>query len=75
LYKQLDFFAKNNSVFKGGPSAEWAAGVGGATLLFAPVFEAVSKSNSFFGGGIKLENFVGDNGIILGISKAIVTAA
>jgi len=73
-----DFFANSKASFTGGPSKDWAEGVGGAIGAFAPVFEAVSKSKSFFGGGISIEEFIGTDGkdgIIVGICKAIVSAA
>lgn len=47
-----EFFAgKSDTIWKGGPSAEWAMGIGGAIGAFAPVFEALKNSSGLFGGG------------------------
>lgn len=45
------FFASVPDIWKGGPTAEWSAGVGGALSAFTPVFDALSKSSGLFGSG------------------------
>ena len=45
------FFASVPDIWKGGPTSEWAAGVGGALGAFTPVFDALSKSSGLFGSG------------------------
>jgi hypothetical protein len=66
-----EFFANNKSVFKLGPSKEWAEGVGTAIGAFAPVFEVLMKNSGFWKSG---DSVIKDmtNGIT-GITKAIVS--
>ena len=43
--------AKLGDIWNGGPTKEWAEGVGGSIAAFAPVLEALSKSKGLFGSG------------------------
>ena len=76
IVKAGEFFKGKDGLWSGGPTKEWAAGVGGAISAFAPVFETLTKSKNWFGGGgMKLEDITGDDGIIISICKSITKAA
>ena len=65
-----EFFAgKPSSLWQGGPSAEWAMGVGGAIGAFAPVFEALKNSSGLFGSGPTPEEM---NEAMVNMSNSIV---
>ena len=66
------FFKSVPDIWKGGPTADWAAGVGGAIGAFAPVFDALSKSSGLFGSGPTPDDMVN---AIVGISNAIVMSS
>lgn len=68
---QLSFKLQQGS-FTGGPSKDWAEGTALAIGAFAPVYEAVAKNNSFFGGGVSLSQM---NDAITTISKSIINSA
>jgi hypothetical protein len=63
--------------YKDGPTEKWAEGVGLAISAFAPVIQNLNKGGilGLFKGGLNIKDFTGDNGIIVGISNAIVKAA
>ena len=63
------FFMSVPNIWTGGPTAEWAAGVGGAIGAFAPVFDALAKSSGLFGSGPAPEDMIK---AMLNISSAIV---
>ena len=60
--------------FEGGPSKDWADGVGGAIAAFAPVISNLNKGGIFglFTGGLSTEDMTNS---IVGISSAIVASA
>ena len=64
-----EFFSNNKGVWSGGPTAEWAAGVGGAIGAFTPVFDALAKSSGLFGSGPTPEDMIQ---AMISISKGIV---
>jgi hypothetical protein len=64
------FFKSVPNIWKGGPTADWAAGVGGAIGAFAPVFDALSKSSGLFGSGPSPDDMIN---AMLSISAAIVS--
>ena len=68
------FFAdpKNKGVWKGGPTKEWAEGIGTAIGAFAPVYSMLLKNSEIFSGGIGPEEF---SSAIVTVSKGIITAA
>ena len=71
------FFAdpKNKGVWKGGPTKEWAEGVGTAIGAFSPVYGmllANGIADMIGGGGIGPEEF---SSAIVTVSKGIITAA
>lgn len=59
-------------VWEGGPTEEWAKGVGGAIGAFAPVFEVLAANSGWFSSGVDVEDM---NKAILTISLGIVAAA
>jgi hypothetical protein len=63
------FFMKVPNIWSGGPTAEWAAGVGGAISAFSPVFTALSKSSGLFGDGPSPEDM---NEAMLSVAKSMV---
>lgn len=64
------FFKSVPNIWTGGPTADWAAGVGGAIGAFAPVFDALSKSSGLFGSGPTPDDMIN---AMLSISAAIVS--
>jgi hypothetical protein len=68
------FFSSNSVAFEGGPSKDWADGVGGAISAFAPVINNLNKGGIFglFTGGLSTEDMTNS---IVGISSAIVASA
>lgn len=59
--------------WEGGPTEDWAKGVGGAIGAFAPIFGIIQENKGFFGGdGVTVEEMTG---AIDAISKAIKAAA
>ena len=64
------YFMDAPDVWKNAPTAEWAAGAGGAISAFTPVFAALSKSSGIFGSGPKPEDM---NDAMLSIANTIVT--
>ena len=66
-----------NGKYEGGPNKNWAEGVALAIGAFAPVIKVLNTGGilSIFKGGLKLEDLTGKNGVIRGISTAIVEAA
>lgn len=80
------FFAspENPGVWKGGPTKEWAEGVGTAIGAFAPVYEILAANSGWFKSGVRPEDFAGefdDNGKLVKpgaiqvIARGIVSAA
>ena len=59
-------------VYKGGPTKEWAEGVGNAIGAFSPVYSILAKEKGWFGTGVSIEKF---KKAILTISGGIVEAA
>lgn len=66
-----NFFSGAKIAFKGGPSREWAEGVGMAISAFAPVYKALS-SGGFFSTKVSPEDMKSG---ILTISEGIIAAA
>ena len=64
--------AKLGDIWKGGPTKEWAEGVGGSIGAFTPVLEALSKSSGLFGSGPTPEEM---NSAIKHIAKSIISVA
>jgi len=64
-----EFFKGKTGIWAGGPTADWAAGVGGAIGAFAPVFDALSKSSGLFGSGPTPDDMIN---AMISISAAIV---
>jgi hypothetical protein len=68
-----EFFAgKPDTLWTGGPSAEWAMGIGGAIGAFAPVFEALKNSSGLFGSGPTPEEM---NQAMINMSNSIVSVS
>ena len=63
------FFSKVPNIWSGGPTEEWATGVGGAIGAFTPVFDALSKSSGLFGSGPSPKDM---SNAILEIANSIV---
>jgi hypothetical protein len=59
-------------VWEGGPTEEWAKGVGTAISAFAPVFEVLAANSGWFASGVSVEDM---NKAIITISRGIVAAA
>jgi hypothetical protein len=75
IVKAAEFFNQNKIGFEGSyPSPEWAEGVGNAIGAFSPVFD-ILKERSGLLNGIDIEEIIGDNGLIIGIAKGLITAA
>jgi hypothetical protein len=65
------FFATSKALFEGGPSKDWAEGVGGAISAFAPVYTALSSGGWF---SVKVTPEDMKSGILT-IVEGIITAA
>jgi len=65
-------FKLQKGSYAGGPDESWAKGTALAIGAFSIVYEAISKNNSFFGGGVSLSDM---NDAITTISKSIVSSA
>ena len=65
------FFSTSKALFEGGPSKDWAEGVGGAIAAFAPVYTALSSGGWF---SVKVTPDDMKNGILT-IVEGIITAA
>jgi hypothetical protein len=63
------YFSNVPNIWKGGPTSEWAAGVGGALGAFTPVFDALSKSSGLFGSGPTPKEM---NEAMLNVARSIV---
>ena len=66
---------KNKAVWKGGPTKEWAEGVGIAIGAFAPVYDMLLRSSllkSFGGSGVGPQEF---SKAVVTVSKGIISAA
>lgn len=75
IVKAAEFFNQNKTGFNGKyPSAEWSAGVGGAIGAFAPIFDLLKERSGLFR-GIDIDEIVGENGLIVGIAKGLITSA
>ena len=61
-----------SDIYKGGPSKEWAEGVGKAIGAFAPVYKVLAEEKGWFGTGVSIDKF---KKAIITISKGIVEAA
>ncbi len=63
--------------YSGGPTKEWADGISTALGAFSPIFKILYDRGilGIFSKGPKIEDFTGENGIIIGICKAITVAA
>jgi len=66
------FFQAGKVAFTGGPSKEWAEGVGNAIGAFAPVYKILSDESGIFGTGVGIEEF---KNAIMTISHGIVASA
>ena len=67
-----NMFSLTKSTFTGGPTKEWAEGVGLAIGAFAPVYKVLSESKGWFSKGPTVEEMSKSIEII---SQGIVTAA
>ncbi len=67
-----EFFSKTPDIWKGGPTKDWAEGVGGAIGAFAPVFDALSESYGLFGSGPSTDDMIK---AMRSISEGIVSVA
>ena len=72
VYSATQFKGLDGSNFTGGPSKDWAEGVGKAIGAFAPVYSILSKEKGFLGTGISIESFVS---AIKTISHGIIESA
>lgn len=63
------YFMSVPNIWSGGPTAEWAAGVGGALSAFTPVFDVLAKSSGLFGRGPTPEDMTN---AMMQIAKSIV---
>jgi len=61
-----DKLNKNNSVFEGGPTKDWAEGVGGAIGAFSIVFDTMSSESGLFTSSKEVVN-----NMVFGISKIV----
>jgi hypothetical protein len=64
-----EFFKGKTDIWNGGPTKDWAEGVGGAIGAFAPVFDALSKSSGLFGSGPTPDDMIS---AMISISAGIV---
>lgn len=72
IVESAKFFNENSVAFSGGPSKEWAEGVGGAIGAFAPVYDALAGKSWFKSGAKVIGELV--NGI-RSITHSIILSA
>lgn len=63
---------KSSGIWKGGPSEQWAKGIGISIGAFSPVYEILLKNSGWFKSGISADIFAE---AIKTVSRGIVTAA
>lgn len=65
-------FFNGSQVFKGGPTKEWAEGVGLAISAFAPVYQVLSDNSGWMSSGVSVDDM---KSAILSIAQGIVDVA
>ena len=72
IVDSANFFNGKDGIFRGGPSKEWAEGVGMSISAFSPVYSVLAKNSGWFKSGVSVDDM---KSAIMTISQGIVDAA